>query len=341
MRSTRAIPLLVFALCSYAASASTEPARANPVDPTVAEPSGAEQAAPAALRDAEAAASFGPPVATASIDPDTAGGTGPHAGDGADVSGSGRDGGRGDSVSKRYERTAPPAEVVDATDTQEDAPASTDPTDVTDAADEPAAAGGIPLGRPSDPQMLGGASRGTGGAGTSTMWALRTAGALAVVIGVIVACRYAMQWLERRAGGASGFSGSVGAPSGVAEVLARYPVSKGTKLLLLKINCRVLVVSQTGEGLRTLSEIVDPDEVASILIKTRDEEGASEASRFTELLREMERDPSVAGESSSGFRSPRRALAELDDADEAEAPRATDGESALRNRLSRLGDLSA
>jgi len=73
------------------------------------------------------------------------------------------------------------------------------------------------------------------------------------------------------------------------EVLARYPVARGTTLVLLKVDRRVLVLCQTQEGFTTLSEIADPDDVASILIKTRDDEESSLAAKFSSMLRRVER----------------------------------------------------
>jgi flagellar biogenesis protein FliO len=337
MRLTRSIPLALGVLSCVASTAhASSAALANPVDPTVA-----DQHDPASTQFTKQEVrlgtdAFGPMVtpptgAEQQANPleteqqESAGGTESP----TDVSG----------VSD------PPATISDdpvlktSTPSQDD-PASIDPPDASaDASDK----GGIPLGRPADRSIFGDEGDRASATDPNQGWILRTAGSLAVVIALIVACRYAMQWLERRAGGASGFSTQAGAPSGLAEVLARYTVSKGTKLLLLKINARILVVSQTGEGMQTLSEITDPDEVASILIKTRDEEGASEASRFTQMLREMERDPSVAGEYGD-FRSPRRALVESSlpsEADEQATDEPEDGATQLRNRLSRLGDLSA
>ncbi len=87
--------------------------------------------------------------------------------------------------------------------------------------------------------------------------------------------------------------GSIGpggrAPSGLLEVLGRFPVSRGCTLVLLKLDRRVLLVSQTasrqGSGMTTLCEITDPEEVAAILVKARDEEDESQARKFEAMLR--------------------------------------------------------
>lgn len=135
----------------------------------------------------------------------------------------------------------------------------------------------------------------------SENWIVRTCGALGVVVGLILLLRAAARRVALRSGGVGGQLSAGGrAPSGVLYVLGRYPVSRGQTLVLLQIDRRVLLLNQTPQGFTTLAEITDPDEVASILVRTRDEEGASMAERFRTLLRGMERDPSIAG----GFDEP-------------------------------------
>lgn len=80
------------------------------------------------------------------------------------------------------------------------------------------------------------------------------------------------------------------APAGVLEVLGRYPVSRGSTLVLLKLDRRVLLTCQTvgrkhsGPAMATLCEIDDPEEVASLLMKTREDEGDSLAKKFQGML---------------------------------------------------------
>ncbi|MBL8744970.1 MAG: FliO/MopB family protein [Phycisphaerae bacterium] len=129
--------------------------------------------------------------------------------------------------------------------------------------------------------------------GSDAGW-VRTGLSLAGVIGVILLVRVALVKLSKRSGSLSLAIGAGGrSPSGVLEVLGRYPVARGQTLVLLRMDRRVLLVSQSAAGCATLTEVTDPDEVASLLVKTRDEEGASNASRFNELLHRMESDPSI------------------------------------------------
>lgn len=125
-----------------------------------------------------------------------------------------------------------------------------------------------------------------------SLW--RTGGALAVVLGIAVALAWATKRLARTRGTLSAAIGPGGAsPSGVLEVLGRYPLSRGITLVLLKIDARVLLVSQSvsraGASMQTLCEINEPDQVASILLKASRSERASIADRFQALLSSNDR----------------------------------------------------
>lgn len=123
-------------------------------------------------------------------------------------------------------------------------------------------------------------------------WMLRTGAALAAVILLIFATAYVLKRVARRQGGLIASLGPGGrAPSGLLEILGRYPVARGTTLVLLKVDRRVLLLCQsagkrfaTGAAMSTLTEIIDPDDVASILVKARDEEGDSLAKKFESML---------------------------------------------------------
>jgi hypothetical protein len=129
---------------------------------------------------------------------------------------------------------------------------------------------------------------------------LSLAGVL-VLIGVVAGV---MRAAARRQGGLISALGAGGsAPAGVLHVLGRYPISRGTSLVLLKLDRRVLLLCQTagrkfGTSMTTLSEITDPDDVASILLKTRDEEGESIARKFEEMMAGAEREASRSAHAS-------------------------------------------
>jgi len=120
----------------------------------------------------------------------------------------------------------------------------------------------------------------------------RTVGATALVIGLILLLRFAFVKLSGATGGLRSQLGPSGkAPSGVLFVLGRYPVSRGMSLVLLQLDQRVLLLSQTSSGFHTLAELSDPDEVTSIIRKARDENGDSLSAKFTGMLKKFESDP--------------------------------------------------
>lgn len=204
------------------------------------------------------------------------------------------------------ELVGPPSDYAAITEESANSPAASNlPADlipdpgVAEAASSPAAGltESLPLGRAARSPLEGIRSTEAGAATSGVGWWAQTGAALVLVIGLILALKWGAQRLARRASGIAWQMGPAGrAPSGVLEVLGRYPVARGQSLVLLKMDRRVLLLGQTASGFSTLSEVSDPEEVASLLIKTRDDEGASMAARFNELLRDMERDPSIGGD---------------------------------------------
>lgn len=135
-------------------------------------------------------------------------------------------------------------------------------------------------------------------------WLVRTVFAL-VCLGALLG---AARWFMLKIGPGGGLASQLGAggraPQGVMEVLGRYPVSRGHSLVLLKMDRRVLLLGQSPAGFTTLSELTDAEDVASILTKTADAEGRSMTHRFGEILRGMERDPSIIDAESGPAETP-------------------------------------
>jgi flagellar biogenesis protein FliO len=111
------------------------------------------------------------------------------------------------------------------------------------------------------------------------------------VIGIILLAGAGFKKLARAKGGLLAELGAGGrAPAGVLEVLGRYPVSRGSTLVLLKLDRRILLTcqsagrKQSGPSMTTLCEITEPEEVASLLMKTREDEGDSLAKKFEAML---------------------------------------------------------
>lgn len=121
---------------------------------------------------------------------------------------------------------------------------------------------------------------------------VRTTLALGLVLAVIFGVAAMVKKLAKsNPSFAAAFGASARGPSGLLEVLGRYPLSRGQTLVLLRVDSRVLLIAQTSPRLRggsgglvTLCEIAEPEEVASILMKVQDAEGQSSTDRFRSVL---------------------------------------------------------
>jgi flagellar biogenesis protein FliO len=105
--------------------------------------------------------------------------------------------------------------------------------------------------------------------------AVRVVGALVVVVGIA----FAAKWWLRRTGLAARVQG------GTFEVIARQPVGRGQHVLVARFGPRLLCVQQTRDGLRTLSELTDPTEVAAALAQARGDAPAAGNERTVDLRR--------------------------------------------------------
>lgn len=154
-----------------------------------------------------------------------------------------------------------------------------------------------PLGTPRTTQAAPPAQPGSSGPGTlSSAWQsasplVRTVASLAAVLIVIMALAVLVRRLSKPGSPFAAALGATRSPAGIIEVLGRYPLSRGHTLVLIKIERRILLLSHPVARLRSpagqmtvLAQFDDPEDVASILLKAQDAEGASSAERFRQLL---------------------------------------------------------
>lgn len=151
----------------------------------------------------------------------------------------------------------------------------------------------LPLGPGKALPLSHGAARTESGVSAGSM--VQTVLTLGAVVAVILLAGAGIRRLARGKGGLLSELGAGGrAPAGVLEVLGRYPISRGSTLVLLKLDRRILLTCQThgrrsgGPSMSMLCEINDPEEVASLLMKTREEEGDSLAKKFQSILKQEE-----------------------------------------------------
>jgi flagellar protein FliO/FliZ len=121
--------------------------------------------------------------------------------------------------------------------------------------------------------MLG---NGGGAGGTGAGWILQTITALGVVIGLILLLRWAYAKL----------TGQVAATSSspVMEVLSRTTLAPRNQVLLVRLGQRILVVGDSPAGLRTLANVDDAEEVASLLAAVSAAKPNSITGGFSQLL---------------------------------------------------------
>lgn len=178
------------------------------------------------------------------------------------------------------------------------APAQAGRTDAA-TADPATAPARTPLGAPpiepraQTPLIAPDAPARTGGAGF-----VRTVAALGGVLLLILALSWVFRKASRMSGGLASSVGAGGrAPAGIVEVLARYPLASRQTLVVLRFDRRVLLCSMSSGtrssagGMSVLCELDDPEDVASVLVKSRDEAGESLARSFERTLREVESGP--------------------------------------------------
>jgi len=122
---------------------------------------------------------------------------------------------------------------------------------------------------------------------------LRVVGALGVVLALLFIIR-------KMIGRAPGWLGASARPSGVMEVLARYPMGKGQSLVLLRLARRVLLLHQANGSMTTLSEMSEPQEVAQLLARLESGARDRDALRFRSTLRTFEAEYEKLGEREAG-----------------------------------------
>ena len=100
--------------------------------------------------------------------------------------------------------------------------------------------------------------------------------ALAVVLGLIFGLRYLARRAFPQAAG--------GRPTGAVRVLGRTSVAPRQQVMLLQVGRRVLVVGDSGGAMRSLAEISDPDEVASLIGQTQRQQQTTPTQQFATWL---------------------------------------------------------
>ena len=98
----------------------------------------------------------------------------------------------------------------------------------------------------------------------------------------VVALLFGLRLVLKRLGGMP----SARRPSGVVQIHGRYPVARGQQVVLLQVGQRIIVAHQGSAGMRTLSEITDPAEVAQLRAVMDGGESHASGTEFQQALAE-------------------------------------------------------
>lgn len=155
-------------------------------------------------------------------------------------------------------------------------------------------------------------------------WLLSTLAALGVVLAIV----FGIRWLLRRGGVVS----TAAPQGGVVEVLSRTTVAPRSHVVLMRVGTRILIVSDSPSGMRTLDTVQDAEQVAELLGAIDSAKPASMSQNFGSVMKklsgqwsgdasEVEPVPLTPGESHS------------------DEDRASGAISSLRGRLAALSDV--
>ena len=125
----------------------------------------------------------------------------------------------------------------------------------------------------------------------------RTVLSLAGVLLVIFALAHIAKRVAKSSGSLTSKLGAGGeAPSGLVEVLGRYPLAPKLTLVVMRFDRRILLLEHahgsrgrrsTSGSMRTLSELTDPEDVASVIRKVQGASPESHAKQFERTLRQL------------------------------------------------------
>lgn len=110
-------------------------------------------------------------------------------------------------------------------------------------------------------------------------WLLSTLAALGVVLAIV----FGIRWVLRR-GGVVSPSVSSGL---VVEVLSRTTVAPRSHVVLMRVGQRILVVSDSSAGMRTLASVHDAEEVAELLGAIDSAKPASVTQNFGSVMKKL------------------------------------------------------
>lgn len=159
-----------------------------------------------------------------------------------------------------------------------------------------------PLGKTAEPETSSGTS-----AAVLPSFA-RTLLSLGTVIGIVLLVAFVLKRLPHRGTLGAALLGAGRSPSGIVEVLGRFTLSRGVTLVLLRVDRRVVLLSQSGgsgsASVSLLLELDHPDEVASLVAKCNGDTSDAASPRFERALGRADLAASSATRTAAPQRTP-------------------------------------
>ena len=122
---------------------------------------------------------------------------------------------------------------------------------------------------------------------------------VATSLGIVLSLFGGLVWITRKYGG-KGSGGSL--PGDLIEPLGVTQLDPRTQLRIIRLNRRLVVLSQSSAGLQTICEITDPAEVEDWLGRIQ---GKSQAD-FYQTMRELEQESTPGGFADANATTPPR-----------------------------------
>ncbi|MFK7789419.1 MAG: FliO/MopB family protein [Phycisphaeraceae bacterium] len=170
-------------------------------------------------------------------------------------------------------------QAADATVVDESAGAAESEADVIAEVEEPLPANELlPLGA-GEGDLFSGQGNQAGESSMGDGWLLSTLAALGVVLAIV----FGIRWLLKRGGVVS----TATPQGGIVEVLSRTTVAPRSHVILMRVGSRILIVSDSTTGMRTLASVQDAEEVAELLGTIDSAKSTSMTQNFGSVMKKL------------------------------------------------------
>lgn len=181
----------------------------------------------------------------------------------------------------------------------------------------------LPLGA-GEGDLFGGDAEQSATGSLNDGWLMSTLAALGVVLAIVFGLRYILK--------RGGVVSTVAPQGSVVEVLSRTTVAPRSHVVLMRVGTRILVVSDSTAGMRTLASVDDAAEVAELLGAIDSAKSTSMSQSFGSVMKKLSSQWSVDEEVHEGIQATAAADAPIRPEESAGAL------SRVRGKLAALSD---